>query len=277
MAQISMFGEPSDESDGEPAGDTVERLRVIVTVKAAPNPSDKYGETVCVAGVGADPARTGWFRLYPINFRELGDQASFRKYDVISVDAVPARQDARRESWRPRMNTLRIENHLADRHRREWIDPYVGLTTMCRLNRGATMRSPSLGLIQPRQVTDLVITRHPGWTTAQQAKIDKYVNQLDLFGTEDRTALQAPRFNGMYHYLCAETECRGHRQGIIDWEFVALQRKLRDHDDRTAVGLLRRKFLDDMCAPNRDLAFYVGNLAVHPTTFSVLGVYWPRR
>ncbi|HEX3679326.1 MAG TPA: hypothetical protein VHU90_06375 [Galbitalea sp.] len=274
---MSMFGEPSDEPAAKPAGDQVVCLRVIVTVKAAPNPSDKYGETVCVAGVSADPARPGWFRLYPINFRELGDDASFRKYDVISVDAVPARQDARAESWRPRMNTLRIDNHVADRHRREWIDPYVGLTTMCGLNRGATMRSPSLGLIQPQKVTDLVITRHPGWTTAQQAKIDKYVGQLDLFGTEDRTALQAPRFIGTYHYVCAEPDCRGHRQGIIDWEFVALQRKLRDRDDQTATRLLRQKFLDQMCAPNRNVAFYVGNLAAHPTTFSVLGVYWPAR
>ena len=232
---------------------------------------------MCVAGVSADPTRSGWFRLYPINFRELGDEASFRKYDVISVEATPARQDARHESWRPRMNTLRIESHLADRHRREWMDPYVGRTTMCRLNTNATMRTPSLGLIRPHQVTDLVITRHPGWTAAQQAKIDKYVGQLDLFGNEDRTALQAPRFIGTYHYVCAETGCRGHRQGLIDWEFVALQRKLRDRDDQTAIRLLREKFLVQMCAPGRDLAFYVGNLAAHPKTFSVLGVYWPAR
>lgn len=277
MAQMSMFGEPPDEPDEKPPSDQAVRLRVIVTVKAAPNPSEKYGETVCVAGVSADPSRQGWIRLYPINFRELGDDASFHKYDVIAVDATPARQDARRESWRPRMNTLRIENHLTGRHRREWIDPYIGLTTMCKLNNGATMRSPSLGLIRPREVTDLVITRHPGWTAAQQAKIDKYVGQLDLFGNEDRTALQAPRFTGTYHYQCMASECRGHRQGIIDWEFVALQRRLRDRDDTTAAQQLRAKFLDQMCAPDRDLAFYVGNQAAHPRTFSVLGVYWPAR
>jgi hypothetical protein len=277
MAQMSMFGEPSDEPDEKPTSDQVERLRVIVTVKAAPNPSERYGETVCVAGIRAEPTELGWIRLYPINFRELGDEASFRKYDVISVDATPARQDARRESWRPRMSTLRIENHLADRHRRDWIEPYIGRTTMCDSNDGATMRSPSLALIRPRPVTDLTINRHPGWTAAQQAKIDKYVNQLDLFGNEDRTPLEAPRFTGAYHYLCMKSGCRGHHQGILDWEFVALQRRLRDRDDPTAIRQLRAKFLDQMCAPDRDVAFYVGNQAVHPGTFSVLGVYWPAR
>src|SRR5262249_35268591 len=162
------------------------------------------------------------------NFRELGDEATFRKYDVISVDASPARQDARQESWRPRMNTLRIDGSLSPRHRRDWIDPYVGQTTMCRLNAGATMRSPSLGLIRPREVTDLIIARHPGWTPEQQVKIDNYVSQLDLFGNEDRIPLQAPRFTGAYRYVCAAPDCRGHRQGVLDWEFVGLQRRLRD-------------------------------------------------
>jgi hypothetical protein len=277
MAQMSLFGQPTDEPDDKPASDQVVRLRLIVTVKAAPNPSDKYGETVCVAGVNADPTDPGWIRLYPINFRELGDGASFRKYDVVSVDATPARQDARAESWRPRMATLRVENSLARRDRRAWIDPYVGLTTMCRLNTGAKMSSSSLALIRPRQVSDLVIARHPGWTTAQQTKIDNHLNQLNLLDTDDRTPLQAPRFTGAYRYRCTEPTCRGHRQGFLDWEFIALQRRLRHRDDTTAIRQLREKFLDQMCAPNRDVAFYVGNQAKHPGTFSVLGVYWPGR
>jgi hypothetical protein len=45
-----MFGQPPSEPAAKPAGDQVVRLRVLVTVKAAPNPSDKYGETVCVRG-----------------------------------------------------------------------------------------------------------------------------------------------------------------------------------------------------------------------------------
>lgn len=277
MTQMPMFGQPPDEPIDKPVSDQVTRLQLIVTVKAAPNPSDKYGETVCVAGISTNPERPGWIRLYPINFRELGENASFHKYDVVSVDAAPARQDSRRESWRPRMNTLRIDTTLNARRRREWIDPYVGGTTMCQLNDNPTMRSPSLGLIRPRQVDGFTIIPHPGWTTVQQQKIDKYVSQLDLFGTEDHAALQAPRFIGRYRYFCEKQHCRGHDQGLLDWEFVALQRRLRSLSDVSARRELENKFLHQMCSSQRDVAFYVGNQAQHPGTFSVLGVYWPAR
>ena len=42
---------------------------VLVTVKAYPNLSRKYGETVCVAGIDLDSKQ--WIRLYPIPFTRL--------------------------------------------------------------------------------------------------------------------------------------------------------------------------------------------------------------
>jgi hypothetical protein len=38
----------------------------IVIVKAYPNPSAKYFETVCVAAITAEE---GWIRLYPVSER----------------------------------------------------------------------------------------------------------------------------------------------------------------------------------------------------------------
>jgi hypothetical protein len=37
---------------------------VLVTVKAAPNPSTKYGETVCVAALSLDPSRRGFLKTW---------------------------------------------------------------------------------------------------------------------------------------------------------------------------------------------------------------------
>ncbi|WP_228684558.1 hypothetical protein [Amycolatopsis thermoflava] len=279
MTQLPIFGQPGEPQE-KPAGDQAVDLKVLITVKAAPNPSEKYGETVCVAGLSLDPMRPGWIRLYPINFRELGSQESFKKYDIVTVKAVPARQDSRRESWRPQMPTLKVVGHLkAWDPRRRWLDPAIGTdTTMCRLRRDATMASPSLALLRPRRITDLRITRHPGWSKQQRAKIDAYVDQLSLFGNEDRTPLRAPRFSGTYHYECAEPGCGGHKQGFLDWEFVAFQlRHLRGLDDVTAAQRLKQRFFNQLCGPDRDVAFYVGNVAAHPRTFSVLGVYWPPR
>ncbi|WIX76858.1 hypothetical protein QRX50_36335 [Amycolatopsis carbonis] len=226
-----------------------------------------------------EPGHEGWVRLYPINFRELGGDASFKKYDVITVDATPARQDSRRESWRPRMQTMRKEGSLAGwERRRPWLDPMVGRITMCRLHRGASMDTPSLALVRPSRIKALQVKPHPGWSPAQQGKIDAYVRQCTLFGNEDRTPLQAPRFSATFHYECEEPGCRGHRQGFIDWEFVAFTLlRLGSKRDREAQAFLEKQFFVQPCTPENDVAFYVGNVAAHPRTFSVLGLYYPPR
>jgi hypothetical protein len=282
MTQPSLFGPTEADPDPKPGSDAEVRLRVLVTVKAAPNPSSTYGETVCVAGIRAELDRPGWVRLYPINFRYLNQEETFTKYDLIEVDAVPARQDQRRESWRPRMQTLRKLDHLPPWKRRQaWLDSYIE-DSMCRINRAAREHSdaPSLALVRPREVSALTLTPHPGWSKDEQAKIDAYVNQLDMLdmlGGQDRTPLEAPRFKASYRYRCHEPTCGGHDQGLLDWEFVALQRRLAHLSDEDLRQQLQDKFLTMMCDPKRNLAFYVGNQAKRARVFSVLGAYYPSR
>ena len=253
------------------------RLSVLITVKAAPNPSSTYGETVCVAGISTDLAEPGWVRLYPINFRDLSSDGQFQKYDLIEVDANPATPDPRTESWKPIMTTMTRKAHLPPwAKRRALVDPYVE-TSMCAINAGSLLPgSRSLAAIQVADVSDFVVTPHPGWSHAEQEKIDSYVNQLDLFGSNDRTALEAPRFRGKYHWRCADRACKGHEQGLLDWEFVALQRNLYGRSDDETKASLRQRFLDEICGSGKDLAFYVGNQAKRHNVFSVLGVYYPK-
>ncbi|TVT36407.1 hypothetical protein FNH05_25710 [Amycolatopsis rhizosphaerae] len=261
---------------GKPVGDQWRTLRLLITVKAAPNPSATYGETVCVAGLRLDLEQPGWVRLYPINFRDLESDRSFSKYDVVTVRAKPARNDPRFESWRPDMASLRIERHLRPwKPRQPHIEPYVD-GSMCDLLDAIRKDPPakSLAAIRPAHIEDIDIEHHPGWTADDQVKIRQYVSQLDLLGAE-RNALEAPRLRGWYRYRCLSNSCRGHRQGILDWEFVALQRRLGKLDDASLIEALRAKFLGELCAPNRDVAFYVGNQAKRQHVFSVLGVYYP--
>jgi hypothetical protein len=277
MSQGTFFG-PDQAATSKSAGDRWETLRVLITVKAAPNPSATYGETVCVAGLRLDLERPGWVRLYPINFRDLESDHAFQKYDVVTVRARPARNDPRVESWRPDMTSLRVERHLRPwTPRRPHIDPYIG-GSMCDFLEAVRTNPPakSLAAIRPAAVEDVETEPHPGWTTDDQAKIEQYVNQLDLLGTE-RTALEAPRLRGWYRYRCMSRRCRGHRQGILDWEFARLQRRLRTLDNAAPSEALRDKFLRQLCASSRDVAFYVGNQAKRQHVFSVLGVYYPQR
>lgn len=278
-SEDSLFGPIVARPDEKPVGNEPVRHRLLITVKAAPNPSEHYGETVCVAGIRIDDlGQRTWARLYPINFRELGANARFHKYDIVSVECRPAAQDPRIESWKPDMTTLRVEKSLAGWPKRQpWVTPLIEYD-MCsiRIRAQADVRSQSLALVRPSRIRDFVVTTHPGWTREEQNKIDRYVSQLDLLDTRERTPLEAPRFRGAYHWQCHAVGCPGHKQGIIDWEVVALQRRLAHLSDDALKSAMREKFLDTLCAPARSPSFFVGNQAKRAHVFSILGVYWPR-
>lgn len=276
---MSLFGAGEAEPDPKPIDDSIIRIELLITVKAAPNPSEKYGETVCVAGLRTDKLKPTWVRLYPINFRHLDGNEAFRKYDIISIEAKPARQDPRHESWRPIMERIRKLGYLKGwRSRRPLLDPAVE-DSMCRLNRGARERADaqSLALVRPREVSALKVTAHRAWTVEEQRKIEAHASQSDLLSNRRMIPLQAPRFKAAYHYRCHERGCNGHQQHILDWELVALQRRLGGHSDAALRDALESTFLTEMCATDRDVAFYVGNQAKRAHVFSVLGVYYPKR
>ncbi len=279
VTQQSLFAPDPDAVSHKPAGNRPVRMKLLIVVKAAPNPSQTYGETVCVAALRLDPEKNQWVRLYPINFRALEDPSTFRKYDVVTLDARPASADPRHESWRPIMPTLRTIGHLDGwRKRLPWIADHIE-ESMCDLFNAVRTSPParSLAAIRPRRIDGLDIALHPGWTKEEQAKIDAYVRQDALFESGPRTALEAPRFRAWYRYRCHTQSCKGHRQGLLDWEFVAHQRHLKDDDDATAQRKLRKRWLDEICAPNRDTVFFVGNQAKRQHVFSVLGVFYPHR
>ena len=58
-----------------------ETKQVLITVKAYPNRSKKYGETVCVAGV--DMHTHQWIRLYPIPYRDLEKEKKFENIVLL--------------------------------------------------------------------------------------------------------------------------------------------------------------------------------------------------
>lgn len=99
----------SDQGDGagaagvKPPRPSEETAEVMVTVKTYPNPSETYGETVCVAGVRLDRGGPEWIRLYPVKFRNADFDSQFRKRAGATtvVSSVAPRRRSRRRSTRP--------------------------------------------------------------------------------------------------------------------------------------------------------------------------------
>jgi hypothetical protein len=245
----------------------------LVVVKAYPNPSAKYHETVCVAAITREE---GWVRLYPVQFRSLPEERRFKKYQIIRFRMRKHDRDPRPESYRVDENSIELLDVVGAEHqwakRRQWLDPTVS-RSMCEIQVLQKTTGKSMGVFKPRRVTDFLIEDGPAqWTGKQQSEVD----QLMLFD-EQTTKLERIPFVFRYKYLCDDDNCRGHSQSIIDWELMELYRNLR----ATAGGpneikaKIRQKYFGELCGDTKDTHIFVGNHSRYPITFMVLGVFWP--
>lgn len=264
-----------------------ERARVLITVKASPEPSKTYGDTVCVAGVRLNDDGTGsWVRIYPVAFRHLDSAQQFKKFEVIDVDLTRATKDSRLESHRPNWETLsrQVKNGKYTTYPNDARGPILEQLlgpTMCDLRAGvdADLNAQSLGLVEVRELKPLRFVEHGPWT-AKQIEDMKAAMQPDIFGDVDETPmLIPPRFKVHYDYYCMTPSCKGHKPRILDMELSALQYHSRFKSNEELKALITQKFHTEMWNDRVRTYFFVGNFAdiVKRKNFSVLGVYRPPR
>jgi hypothetical protein len=257
-----------------------EQMRILVTVKAYPQPSRTYGETVCVAGVRVDTSAPSWIRLYPVAYRDLLFVNRFKKYQILDLRGFRSPSDQRPESYKPNISGITLGDTLgtAYRWRDRWqhLDPLAGATTSCELLAlQGTPAASSLGLVKPREVIRLDVEANDAFSEDQQ-RLAELAAAGDLFTAERRVLEPAP-YRLKYHYVCMEPGCKGHTQSLIDWEAGEAARswKQKGYAESELPERLRRKFFDQMCATDRDTYFFLGNQHQHPKGFLVLGVFWP--
>jgi len=262
----------------------VEEIEFLPLVKAYPALSKTYGEVSCIAGVRTSGAGTPeWIRLYPVPFRALSNDQRFAKYQPMRVRVETHNGDRRPETRRPDRDSIEvtgnpIPSENAWQQRRRFVEPLMA-DSMCALLRRQREDGTSLGVFRPKRVLDLVI---------EQADVNEGKKQiarawaaqgslLDGLEPDERThqlqELELIPWSFKYRYECSDPDCNSHTQSIIDWEIAELYRRVHHRDDWQ--DRLKARWINDLCAPNRDTAFFVGNQHQHPRSFLVLGVWWP--
>lgn len=251
------------------------KKRVLITVKAYPNPSKKYGETVCCAGIDIDTQK--WIRLYPIPYRDLDNSRKFKKYTIISVRCWKAPDDHRVESYKIDSESIEIIAHLDTK--RNWEDrkkivlPTVS-PSLCRILED-TEKGQSLGTFKPCNINFT-------WTKAalkNQAKREACYAQLSFFDKKKKD-IEPISFDFYYHFKCHDhPDCPGHKLPIIDWEIGQSYRKWRYEykPQEQLLQKIKQRWLDLNCSEKNDVYFYVGNLKRFRNEFMVLGVFYPKK
>jgi hypothetical protein len=261
-----------------------ETIEFLPLVKAYPALSRKYGEVSCVAGVlMSGPGSPAWIRIYPVPFRSLSDDRQFAKYQPIRVRVQAHSGDRRPETRRPDRDSIEIAGPpVASANgwarRRRFVEPLIA-PSMCEILRRQQVDGTSLGAIRPREVLDIEI--EPADVAAGKRDIAQawaaQASLLDEIPSDERThqvrELEQMPWTFKYHYRCSDPHCRTHHQSIIDWEISRFYHRIRHQADWRER--LKARWIGELCAPERDTAFFVGNQHQHPNAFLVLGVWWP--
>ena len=255
--------------------------QVLILVKAAPQPSITYGETVCVAGLRGPAARPSWIRLYPVPFRYLDGDRQFHKYQLIEVTTRDAGSDKRPESRKITADSITITGTLRTWSQRSpWIER-IETPTMCRLQEAVKrdLNATSLAAVRPAQAERLTFEHNPGWSPEQLRRFVAYRSQGTLFDQIPKPLLEPPRFRVRLRYRCEDRSCAGHAQTIIDWELTALQAHHRRSSDDELRAAITHRFFENPFAAGKDPLIFVGNQedVRRRGSFTVLGLYYPDR
>jgi hypothetical protein len=253
-----------------------ETIDLLVLVKAYPQPSSKYTESVCVAGLRIDTPEPEWIRLYPVQFRDLSADRQFRKYDIIRLRVRRrTRGDARPESFTPILDSITTIDHLDSKNgwsRRVPFIEQVRIESMCELQRKQREDGTSLGVFRPGELVDCEIKgTSPEWDPARQA----ILGQGNLLDAEPKLPLEKIPFDFYYRFTCDDPSCNGHRMSLIDWELGQNYRQTAGRPEEERLERLIQRWRDTVCGPERDPHFFAGNIAKRPQVFVLLGVFWP--
>jgi hypothetical protein len=240
--------------------------RVFVLVKAYPQPSNKYDETVCCAGI----AETGEFvRLYPVRFRQLRKEARFERYDLIEVEGERPRDDHRPESFHVNEDSIKIirrgRDMKADSKPRLWL-PHVA-ESLDSLRASNRERNVSLGIVRPDEGS----VRFSWESLAKQGDEDRAISASLAHQTslieEPLKPLAPADFAFKYAYTSNGHKSKGQ---IHDWEVQAayIQYKRRYGDD--ALSKLKHQYQEEM--PRYNLHLFLGTMKAHPAQFIIVGL-----
>ena len=262
-----------------------EEKKILIWGKTYPELSSKYFETVCTGGVLENGSPV---RLYPIPFRYLSGEDRFEKYQWVTARLLRNPSDARPESYRVQPDSLQCGEKIPTT-KDEWgkraeilfKNSNWQFNNVDDLLVSQRQHKTSLGVITPKEIVNVEVTKRSKDDEKdfaekfEQLKLNNELSQaqLDLFEQSTPAEMKHLDFVSSrirIKWLCASTTCNGHQMQILDWEVGELQRKQGDD-----AACEKVKAICDL--KQYALKFFLGNLAQHPTAFTIVGLWYPKR
>ena len=238
--------------------------RAIILVKAFPQPSQKYEETVCCAGITEAGA---FVRLYPVRFRHLDADKRFDRWDVVEYQALRPIDDWRPESRHVDETSIKIvqSRSLSDDAQRVrlWA-PHVS-ASLVELKAENVATHKSLGVVRPDEGS--IKFRHRKLRDSEDDRqLQAAFKQVSLLG-EGLLASLPVEYDFSYSFTCAG---HAHTMKIHDWEVQAAYLSFKARYGERALEMLTQEY--EQRIPTRNLHLVMGTMKAHPRQFIVIGL-----
>ncbi|MDR1010533.1 MAG: hypothetical protein LBM04_05320 [Opitutaceae bacterium] len=262
------------------------RERILIAVKTYPALSQKYGETVCTAGIRPDGT---WMRIYPVPFRRLEDEGHYKKFDWIEADFRPATFDPRPETFHPTdFSQFVPRGHVGKndgwRERRHYLlnqtTVYTDITTLIEK---AKQNILSLAMFKPARILGFICENDDReWDPGKIEIMRQKARQGELFPEESwrQTFKLIPKLPYAFSYRFEDINGRQCTLQILDWECGQLYWnccRQNGEDEEDAIQKVRDKYFQELT--RRDLYFILGTTQQHhftaPNPWVIIGLFYP--
>lgn len=247
----------------------LKRERVCILVKAYPQTSKKYIETVCCAAI---TERGELRRLYPINYRLLEPQQRFKRFDWIEANMERNPLDPRPESYKLDQGSLVIfqrgDKATPESKLQIW-KPHV-VPSIHWLVDEQERSGRSLGIVQP----DPGSVRF-GWKSAEKADEQERSlaagarQQLNIFTSKPLEPLPDPDYIFRYRFT---SDGRPHEMALHDWEVQTTFWKYSRQYGGAEAALDKMRQFYEQEAVERNLHLVLGNMHKRRHQFIIVGV-----
>lgn len=237
-------------------------------VKAFPQPSSKYEETVCCAGITEDTQEL--LRLFPIRYRRLDKDDQFNRFDRVEMTITKATSDPRPESYHVDEDSIRRipGPALSDEAKVRLWSPFIAPSLKALMTENQET-DRSLGIIRPDPDSLKFVIKAADQSDAEDQEVANLVFEQISFLETPLKPLERPKYSFSYHYTCAG---HPHKHQIHDWEVQAtfFHYKRRYKTEEKTLAMMQQEYGQNI--PQHNLHFIMGTMAAHPRTFIVIGL-----
>ena len=242
-------------------------IRARILVKAYPQRSQKYEETVCVAAVSDDGQQM--LRLYPVRYRHLATDRQFERFDLIEMDVERPKEDHRPESRHVIEDSIRI------------LEPGKQLPTAQRVALWSRHVAPSLtalvaeekanhrsfGIVRPDPGSVKFYAKPIAKADAEEQELTSQLFQQQSLLEDALKPLKQPDYTFGYQFT---SDGHKHRCALLDWEVQAAWFNYQRMYGDNALAMMQQEYGERI--PQQNLHLIFGNQHKRPWQFIVIGV-----